>query len=279
MEASSSRKTASPEVSATAASAQRRRRSHRQGIREEGARASAKRQSKAEGEARARVLQPRHRRAGRHRRDDHPGQGAGRRRRRRRGAALLGGSSRSTTAPATCAAPCDVLLDEIDEIAELLTREQGKPRVESYTMELLPTVDSLKWIADNGPDILADEKISDAAADPEDEALQVQLRADRRGRRDRALELPLVDPVRRGRDRADGGQRRRAEAGQPHPADRRADPRDLREGGLPRGPGPHRPRRRAGSATRWSSRPRGRSSSPARSRSGTRCGVECAPSG
>ena len=45
----------------------------------------------------------------------------------------------------------DVLLAELDEIAELLTSEQGKPRVESYTMEILPTVDSLKWIADNGP--------------------------------------------------------------------------------------------------------------------------------
>ena len=54
----------------------------------------------------------------------------------------------------------DVLIAELDEIAELLTAEQGKPRVESYTMELLPTVDSLKWIADNGPQILSDEKLS-----------------------------------------------------------------------------------------------------------------------
>jgi acyl-CoA reductase-like NAD-dependent aldehyde dehydrogenase len=53
----------------------------------------------------------------------------------------------------------DVLLAEVDELAELLTREQGKPRVESYTMELLPTIDALKWIADSGPEILADEKI------------------------------------------------------------------------------------------------------------------------
>jgi acyl-CoA reductase-like NAD-dependent aldehyde dehydrogenase len=54
----------------------------------------------------------------------------------------------------------DVLLAELDEIAELLTNEQGKPRVESYTMEVLPTVDALKWIADNGPEILSDEKLS-----------------------------------------------------------------------------------------------------------------------
>ncbi len=54
----------------------------------------------------------------------------------------------------------DVLVAELDQIAELLTSEQGKPRVESYTMELLPTIDSLKWIADNGPQILSDEKLS-----------------------------------------------------------------------------------------------------------------------
>ena len=53
----------------------------------------------------------------------------------------------------------DVLLDEIDELAELLCTEQGKPRNEAYTMELLPTIDALHWCADAGPKILADEKI------------------------------------------------------------------------------------------------------------------------
>ena len=52
-----------------------------------------------------------------------------------------------------------VLLDHSDEIAELITREQGKPRLESYTMEVLPTVDALHWCADNGPKILADEPV------------------------------------------------------------------------------------------------------------------------
>jgi acyl-CoA reductase-like NAD-dependent aldehyde dehydrogenase len=56
----------------------------------------------------------------------------------------------------------DVLLDEIDEIAELLSTEQGKPRNEAYTMELLPTIDLLHWCAENGPKILADEKIRNA---------------------------------------------------------------------------------------------------------------------
>jgi len=52
-----------------------------------------------------------------------------------------------------------VLLDHSDEIAELISREQGKPRLESYTMELLPTIDLLHWCADNGQRILADESI------------------------------------------------------------------------------------------------------------------------
>ncbi len=56
----------------------------------------------------------------------------------------------------------EVILDEIDEIAELLSSEQGKPRAEAYTMELLPTIDLLHWCADNGPKILADEKIKNA---------------------------------------------------------------------------------------------------------------------
>jgi acyl-CoA reductase-like NAD-dependent aldehyde dehydrogenase len=52
-----------------------------------------------------------------------------------------------------------VIIDHLDELTTLLTREQGRPRVESYSMELVPSIDALHWIADNGPKILADEKI------------------------------------------------------------------------------------------------------------------------
>jgi succinate-semialdehyde dehydrogenase/glutarate-semialdehyde dehydrogenase len=51
------------------------------------------------------------------------------------------------------------VIDQIDELAELLTREQGKVLNESYVMELLPTIDSLRWLADAGPEILDDERI------------------------------------------------------------------------------------------------------------------------
>ncbi len=53
----------------------------------------------------------------------------------------------------------DVLVEEVDEIAELLTREQGKPITESYTMEVVPTIDVLHWCSQEGPKILADEPI------------------------------------------------------------------------------------------------------------------------
>ncbi len=53
----------------------------------------------------------------------------------------------------------DVLVEEVDEVAELLTREQGKPITESYTMEVVPTIDVLHWCAEAGPKILADEQI------------------------------------------------------------------------------------------------------------------------
>jgi len=51
------------------------------------------------------------------------------------------------------------IIDQLDELAELLTREQGKPRNESYTMELVPTIDSLRWLAEQGPRILEDERV------------------------------------------------------------------------------------------------------------------------
>jgi acyl-CoA reductase-like NAD-dependent aldehyde dehydrogenase len=52
-----------------------------------------------------------------------------------------------------------VLLDEADEIRDLIVTEQGKPRNEAFSMELLPTIDALRWIAEAGQEVLADERI------------------------------------------------------------------------------------------------------------------------
>ena len=53
-----------------------------------------------------------------------------------------------------------VLIDEADEIRDLIVTEQGKPRNEAFSMEVLPTIDALTWIAGEGQKILADEKVA-----------------------------------------------------------------------------------------------------------------------
>jgi acyl-CoA reductase-like NAD-dependent aldehyde dehydrogenase len=52
-----------------------------------------------------------------------------------------------------------VLIDESDQIRDLIVREQGKPRNEAFSMELLPSIDALRWIGREGQRLLADEKI------------------------------------------------------------------------------------------------------------------------
>src|SRR6476469_9719038 len=51
------------------------------------------------------------------------------------------------------------VIDEFDELAELLCAEQGRPRAEAEVMELLAAVETLQWLAEHGPGILAGEKI------------------------------------------------------------------------------------------------------------------------
>ena len=51
------------------------------------------------------------------------------------------------------------ILDQLDELGALIAREQGKPRNESLTMELLPTIEALRWLADAGQGVLADEHV------------------------------------------------------------------------------------------------------------------------
>lgn len=53
-----------------------------------------------------------------------------------------------------------VLIDESDDIRDLIVAEQGKPRIEAFTMEILPTIDALSWIARDGQKILADEPLA-----------------------------------------------------------------------------------------------------------------------
>jgi acyl-CoA reductase-like NAD-dependent aldehyde dehydrogenase len=52
-----------------------------------------------------------------------------------------------------------VVLDEVDSLSELLAREQGRPRTEAVTMEILASVDALRWIAAYAPRFLADQRL------------------------------------------------------------------------------------------------------------------------
>jgi len=136
-----------------------------------------------------------------------------------------------------------VVLDRLDELSELLSREQGKPRTEAYTMELLPTVDSLRWIAKEGPSILGAERVP----------LPAFLGRKRARHTFEPLGVvgviapwnyPWSIPFGEVAIALMAGNGSGAEAGQPHAAARRADPQRVREGRAARGPGPHRARRR-----------------------------------
>jgi succinate-semialdehyde dehydrogenase/glutarate-semialdehyde dehydrogenase len=51
------------------------------------------------------------------------------------------------------------VIDEADELLDLISREQGRPRAEVETMELLPAVETLQWLAESAPRILEGERI------------------------------------------------------------------------------------------------------------------------
>jgi acyl-CoA reductase-like NAD-dependent aldehyde dehydrogenase len=51
------------------------------------------------------------------------------------------------------------IIDEFDELARLIGREQGRPRAEVASTELLPAIDALIWIADEGARVLGSRRV------------------------------------------------------------------------------------------------------------------------
>jgi acyl-CoA reductase-like NAD-dependent aldehyde dehydrogenase len=51
------------------------------------------------------------------------------------------------------------VLDDLDRLAVLIARETGRPRSEALLAELLPSVSGLHALADDGPRVLADERL------------------------------------------------------------------------------------------------------------------------
>lgn len=51
------------------------------------------------------------------------------------------------------------IIDEWDELVRIVVNEQGRPVAEAQTMELLPAVETLLWLAEHGPRILGPERL------------------------------------------------------------------------------------------------------------------------
>jgi acyl-CoA reductase-like NAD-dependent aldehyde dehydrogenase len=51
------------------------------------------------------------------------------------------------------------VIDDFDEVADALVREQGRPRAEIATLELLAAIDALIWIAEDGARLLGSRRV------------------------------------------------------------------------------------------------------------------------
>jgi acyl-CoA reductase-like NAD-dependent aldehyde dehydrogenase len=51
------------------------------------------------------------------------------------------------------------VIDDFDDLQELLGREQGRPRAEVAALELLAAIDALKWVAEDGADVLSARRV------------------------------------------------------------------------------------------------------------------------
>ncbi len=51
------------------------------------------------------------------------------------------------------------VIDDFDELLEGLAREQGRPRAEIASLELLAAIDALIWIAEEGADVLGGRRV------------------------------------------------------------------------------------------------------------------------
>ena len=154
-------------------------------------------------------------------------------------------------------------------------REQGKPRNEAFSMEILPTIDALHWIARAGVEILADEKIP---------MPQLFLKTKRSAFTYEPLGvIGVISPWNYPWSIPFGEVALALMAGNgvvlkpasltPLIGERIAA--GVRARGRPRGPGA-RSSTDPAPARRWSSRASARSSSPARSRPAAAVGEECA---
>ncbi len=179
--------------------------------------------------------------------------GGGRRRRRR--PSRPGAARASASGPVFLDRLRQAIVDEADEIARLIEREQGKPAAEALAAEILPSLDALQHLSAHAEDLLRDDAVEAAAAPARPQGGAARLRADRRRPRRQAVELPVGAVASRGGLGARGGEHRRPQARPGHDAGRAPAGRARAKGGLP-GRGRERGRRRTTPSPRRSSRTR-----------------------
>jgi acyl-CoA reductase-like NAD-dependent aldehyde dehydrogenase len=51
------------------------------------------------------------------------------------------------------------VIDELEELRRLIAREQGRPLAEAEHLELVPAIDTLLWLADEGARVLGDDRV------------------------------------------------------------------------------------------------------------------------
>ncbi len=135
------------------------------------------------------------------------------------------------------------IIDELDALAREIGREQGRPRAEVAALELLPAIDALIWIAEDGAKVLGGRRVG----------IHRSMSLARRARIAYepygvigvigAGSAPFAQPLGQIAGALLGGQRRRLQAGRARLPDGRADRARARSRGSPGGFGGARPRR------------------------------------
>ena len=115
------------------------------------------------------------------------------------------------------------VLDNTDRVCATISAETGKTYEDALIAEVSYIVHALGFWAKKAPEYLADQRVRSTLSVRARPQARRALRADRRGRRDRPVELPAEQLVRRLHPGARGGQRRGAQALRPDAAHRAAD--------------------------------------------------------
>ena len=97
-----------------------------------------------------------------------------------------------------------IMLDESEEIAQLVSRETGKPATEALSMEIVPTLDAMHYFAHASEDLLRTTKDRHRPIRPDGPFVSHFLQTAWRDRNHFTVEFPSGHARGRNRDGADG---------------------------------------------------------------------------